>query len=123
MTTTRGARKVRCSDCQEFGHVKRDCTNGKKERFDTRKWCSLHNSTTHSDTECKAQKGKKDTNTAAQGKVHSAHTMTGPTPKEVDLGYAFATPPLALLWEGHVLPRPQSVPHTDTWMNRLHFLL
>ncbi|CAN0393143.1 unnamed protein product, partial [Laminaria digitata] len=60
MATTRRPRKVRCYNCQEFGHIKRDCTNTKQERFTTSKWCSLHNSTTHSDAECKAQKGKED---------------------------------------------------------------
>lgn len=65
-TTTRGTRKVRCYNCLEFGDIKRDCTNTrtKMQRSDTPKWCSLHNSTTHSDTECKAQKGAKDTNTS-----------------------------------------------------------
>ena len=52
MTTTKNSRKVRCYNCQEFIHKKRDCTNSKKKRSDTPKWCSLHNSTTHSDTEC-----------------------------------------------------------------------
>lgn len=59
-----------------------ETTNGQKERSDTRKWCSLHKSTIHSDTECEAQKGKEDTNTPPQGEINSAHTMTGSTPKE-----------------------------------------
>ncbi|CAM9889260.1 unnamed protein product, partial [Laminaria digitata] len=32
MATTRKPRKVRCYNCQEFGHIKRDCTNTKQER-------------------------------------------------------------------------------------------
>ncbi|CAN0505479.1 unnamed protein product, partial [Laminaria digitata] len=66
MATTRKPRKVRCYNCQEFGHIKRDCTNTKQERSTKSKWCSLHNSTTHSDAECKAQKGKGDVNTPPQ---------------------------------------------------------
>ena len=58
MRTTKGSRKVRCYNCQKFGHIKRDCTNSKKERSATPKWCSLHNSTTHSDAECSAQKAQ-----------------------------------------------------------------
>ena len=48
MKTTRGARKVRCYNCQDFGHIKRDCTNSKEERIGTQKWSSLKN-LTHSD--------------------------------------------------------------------------
>ena len=82
MATTRKPRKVRCYNCQEFGRIKRDWMASKKERPTTSKWCSLHNSTTHGDAECKAQKGKEDTNTPPQGKVHSAHVTTVSTPTE-----------------------------------------
>ena len=37
MTTTKRSRKVRCYNCHEFGHMKRDCTNSKKKRSDTPK--------------------------------------------------------------------------------------
>ena len=61
MTNTKGPQNVRCYNCQEFGHIKRDCTNSKKERPAPPKWCSLHNSTTNSDAECNAQKRKHNT--------------------------------------------------------------
>ena len=67
MTTIEGSRKVRCYNCQEFGHINRGCTNSKTERSATLKWCSLHTSTTHSDAECNAQKGKHNTEDQSQG--------------------------------------------------------
>ena len=93
MTTTKGSRKVRCYNCQEFGHMQRDCTNSKKKRSDTPKWCSLHNSTTHCDAECNAQKEKHNTENQPQGEVQSAHTATESTAtgEEDDFGYAFVT--------------------------------
>ena len=54
MATTRKPRKVRCYNCQEFGNFQRDCTRPKRERSTISKWCSLRNSTTHSDAQCKA---------------------------------------------------------------------
>ena len=60
MATTRKSRKVRLYSRQQFGHMKRDCTNSKEERSATPQWCSVHNSTTHSDDECNAQKGKNN---------------------------------------------------------------
>ena len=69
MATTRKPRKVRFYNCREFGHFQRDCTNPKRERSTTSKWCSLHNSTAHSDAECKAQKGREDANTLLQDEV------------------------------------------------------
>ena len=93
MTTTKGSRKARRYNCQEFEHIKRDCTNSKKERSATPKGCSLHNFTTHSDAECNAQKGKHNTENQPQGEVQSAHTATlsTATEKEDDFGYAFVT--------------------------------
>ena len=92
MTTTKEPRKVRCYICQEFRHVKRDCTNSKKKRFAITKWCSMHNSTTHSDAECNAQKMKRNTENQPQEEVHSAHTATESTAAEKeDFGYAFMT--------------------------------
>ena len=121
MVTTRKPRKVRCYNCQEFGHFQRDCTNHKRERSTTSKWCSLHNSTTHSGAEGKAPKGRENantntlpqdevTNTPPQGEVHSAHTMTGPTPMEGKyFGYAFTIAPPASQRDPNPSPRPQSV--------------
>ena len=37
MKTTKGSRKVQCYNCQEFKHIKRDCTNSKKKRSATPK--------------------------------------------------------------------------------------
>ena len=103
MTTTKGSRKVRCYSCQEFGHIKRYCTNSEKERSVTPKWCSLHNATTHSDAECNAQKGKHNTKNQPQGELQSAHTATESTAteEEDDFGYAFVTSgwtPSAKFW-------------------------
>ena len=91
MTTTKGSRKVRCYNCQERRHMKRDCINSKNNRSDTPKRCSLHNSTTHSDAECNAQKEKHNTENQPQGEVQSAHTATESTAteKEHDFGYYF----------------------------------
>ena len=121
MAITRKPRKGRCYNRQEFGHIKRDCTNSKQERSTTSKWCSLHNSMTHNDAERKGQKGKESantppqdeiTNTLPQGEVHSAHTMTGPTPtQEEDLGYAFAPSSPASQWTADVLSKPHR--HVD----------
>ena len=58
IATTRKPRKARCYNCRELGHIKRHCTISKQERPATSKWCSIHNSTTHSDAERKAQKVK-----------------------------------------------------------------
>ena len=91
IATTRKPTDVRCYSCQELGQIKRDSTNSKQEASTTLKWCSLHNSTTHSDDENKAQKGKEDTNTPPQDEVHSAHNTTGSTPTEEDFGYVFVT--------------------------------
>ena len=91
MATTKGSRKVRCYNYQEFGHMKRDSTNSKEERSATPKWCSLHNSTTHSDNECNAQKVEHNTENQPQGGVQSAHTATGSTEEEDDFGYVFVT--------------------------------
>ena len=124
---------MRCYNCQEFGHIKRDRTNSKQERSTTSKWCSLHNSTTHNDAECKAQKGKEGANTPPQnevtntlqlGEVHSAHTMTVPTStEEEDCGYAYVTSSPAPQGKADTLPRSQPVSHIHTWMTLLHFLL
>ena len=54
MATTKRSRKFRCYNCQDMGLIKRNCTNSNKERSATPKWCSLHNSTTHSDAKCNA---------------------------------------------------------------------
>ena len=81
MTTTKGPRKERCYNCQEFGHIKPACKNSKK-RSATTKWCSLHNSTTHSDVECNAQKKKDNAENQPQGEVQSAHTATEETATE-----------------------------------------
>ena len=91
MTSTKGSRKVRCYNCQEFGHIKRNCTNRKKERCATPEWCSLHNSTTLSDTECNAQKWKHNTENQPQAEVQSAHTATESTAteEEDDFRHAF----------------------------------
>ena len=121
MAIPRKPRKGRCYNRQEFGHIKRDCTNSKQERSTTSKWCSLHNSMTHNDAERKGQKGKESantppqdeiTNTLPQGEVHSAHTMTEPMPtEEEDCGYAFVTPSPASQGEADALPRSQPVSH------------
>ena len=101
ISTTRKPRNMRCYTYQELGHIKRDCTTRKQERSTTSKWRSLHNSTTHNDAECKAQKGKEGANTPPQdevtntlplGEVHSAHMTTEPTPtEEEDCSYAYVT--------------------------------
>ena len=93
LTTIKGARKVRWYNCQKFGHIKQDCTSSKKERSATPKWCSLHNSTTHSDVECNAQKGKPNTENQPQREVQSAHraTESTATDEEGDFGNAFVT--------------------------------
>ena len=76
----------------QFGHIKRDCTNSKKERSATPKWCSLYNSTTHSDDECNGQKGKHNTENQPQGQLQSAHAATESTAtEEDDFEYAFVT--------------------------------
>ena len=49
--------------CKESGHIKKNCPkfrNKKKERpAGAAKWCSKHNSTTHSDEECYQQGAKR----------------------------------------------------------------
>lgn len=79
MTMTRGARKVRCYvQLPRFRAYHARLCKQRWNRFDAPKWCLLRNSTTHSDAENIALKGKEDTKTPRQGEVHSAHTMTGP---------------------------------------------
>ena len=123
MATTEKPRKVRCYNCEEIARIKPDCTNSNQEP-PTSKWCSLHNTTKHSDAECKAHKSKEDTNTPPQGEVHIAHKMTVSTPTEEDfVFFAFATSSPASHWTADVMPKPQPVSHIDIWMNLLHFLL
>ena len=88
-TTTKGPRKVRCYNCKKIGHIKQDCTYSKQERSAT-KWCSLHNSSTHSDAECNTQKRKHNTESQPQGKVQSTHTATESTATEDEEDHRFA---------------------------------
>ena len=60
---TTAASDFYCHYCKKSGHIKRSrpkLRNKKKERpAGAAKWCSKHNSTTHSDEECYQQRAKR----------------------------------------------------------------
>ncbi|CAB1113155.1 unnamed protein product [Ectocarpus sp. CCAP 1310/34] len=68
-----------CFECNEPGHVRRNCPNRQREGHRAKKtkpagatkWCSVHNTTTHSDEECYNQGAKRPERT---GKAFSACT-------------------------------------------------
>ena len=88
---------LKCHSCGKTGHCQRECTTNtkkianapnahkmikpsKKRTASTTKWCSLHNTTSHNDAECKAQAaGKSSQDTPAQqtrGERHNASAAT-----------------------------------------------
>ncbi|CAN0585450.1 unnamed protein product, partial [Ectocarpus sp. 12 AP-2014] len=68
MATT--ASDIICHSCYEPGHIRRNCpmiknrAKKKTKPAGATKWCSKHNTTSHSDEECFQQGGKRpeDTN-------------------------------------------------------------
>ena len=78
-----------CHGCNEPGHIRRFCpklkSKKKKERpAGAAKWCSKHNTTTHSDEECRFQKEKqqeaaKDTSNSFNACSHCAHCSSSST--------------------------------------------
>ena len=88
---------LKCHSCGKTGHCQRECTTNtkkianapnahkmikpsKKRTASTTKWCSLHNTTSHNDAECKAQAvGKSSQDSPSQqtrGKSHNANAAT-----------------------------------------------
>ena len=56
MVATNSSR--RCRICKRAGHIAKECkrrNSGKKLSSGDKKWCSVHNTTNHNDTECRAQ--------------------------------------------------------------------
>ena len=88
------------------------------ERSATINSCSLHNSTTHRDAECNAQKGKHNMDNQPQGGVRSAHTATESTAtEEADVfGYASVTPwwTLSAKFQGTAQPTEGRETNADT---------
>jgi len=91
---TTAASEVICYGCNETGHIRRHCRNPKlKERKKSKpagatKWCSIHNTTTHSDEECYKQGAKrpeqaKDTSKAFPACSRCAHRSSSSSKKEV----------------------------------------
>ena len=74
--------KGRCHLCRQSGHYQRECPRRQelstKKVPKSKKWCSFHKSTTHSDKECRAQQANTANATVA---ATSSETMTK-TPAE-----------------------------------------
>ena len=86
---TTAASDPHCHYCHETGHIRRHCPklrnkNKKKERpAGATKWCSQHNTTTHSDEECYQQGAKRPEKSTAPAKAfnacaHCSHCSSSP---------------------------------------------
>ncbi|CAB1111900.1 unnamed protein product [Ectocarpus sp. CCAP 1310/34] len=94
-----------CFECNEPGHVRRNCPNRQREGHRAKKtkpagatkWCSVHNTTTHSDEECYSQGAKRPERAgkafsacthcmhcSTQSGVTHAKPTTNETPKETE---------------------------------------
>ena len=94
MTTTTS--DIICYHCDEPGHIKRNCPKLKTQRRQKTKpagavkWCSKHNTTSHSNDECYAQGAKRLEKTKAPGNVstacsHCTHCSQASTKPELRL--------------------------------------
>jgi len=108
MTATSGEGKDSC--CKACGHCQRSGTQnkgkwkkGKKDKDSSQKWCSLHKTTSHSDSECFKQKELEnlkanlallDTKSSGTiypeiGSAYVAHGGPEPKGKPVKFGFSF----------------------------------
>ena len=96
---TTAVSEVVCHGCNETGHIRRNCPRfkpkGKKKTKPdgATKWCSIHNTTTHSDQECYKQGAKRPEETKEASKAfsacpHCAHCASSSTSKETSNGKA-----------------------------------
>ena len=79
-------RGPQCYQCKRFGHVQRNCHQARPRpqhqqrrqgpRSGTRepKWCSLHNTHLHSDSECRAQSAGRNAQAGGQGGRQDQHS-------------------------------------------------
>ena len=76
MATT--ASDIVCHGCYEPGHIRRNCpkiknrAKKKTKPAGATKWCSKHNTTSHSDEECYQQGGKRPGDTKDSSKAFTA---------------------------------------------------
>eukprot|EP00903_Cladosiphon_okamuranus_P010136 g9598.t1 len=79
-----------CRGCQEHGQIKRNCPNVRAKRTKpagTTKWCSVHNTTSHSDEECYSQgatrpETKKKPDKAVAACAHCNHYSASTSNKQ-----------------------------------------
>ncbi|CAM9684860.1 unnamed protein product, partial [Ascophyllum nodosum] len=79
MTAVTSEQDIICYWCKNRGHSKKDCPNrngvGKSRKTKpagATKWCSKHNTTSHSDEECYQQGGKRPGDTKDSSKAFTA---------------------------------------------------
>lgn len=107
-TTTRDENGVECYGCHECGKFRRNCPNVKKNGQQKgqsssgkggrgQRWCSLHKTRSHDDSECRAQQDKTETKEqiVKLATVYSAHSSTSPpaeqSEQEETIGFMFTT--------------------------------
>lgn len=85
MTTSQRSAKVKYDNCQELEHYRNNRVNAQGARLTTShraargkpKWCSLHNSMTHTDAECQIELAQRDDQ---YGRYTHAHVLRANTP-------------------------------------------